>query len=53
VVVTTGLETVVPAQGAQMGQDVQRRITQVWKKSGDDWQLKLRHATVVVPPAPR
>lgn len=53
VVVTTGLETVVPAQGAQMGQDVQRRITHVWEKSGNGWQLKVRHATVVVPPAPR
>jgi uncharacterized protein (TIGR02246 family) len=52
-VVTTGLETVVPAQGAQAGQNVQRRITQVWEKSGNDWQLKLRHATVVTAPPVR
>jgi uncharacterized protein (TIGR02246 family) len=50
VVVTTGLETVVPAQGAQAGQNVQRRITHVWEKSGKDWKLKLRHATIVAPP---
>jgi uncharacterized protein (TIGR02246 family) len=50
VVVTTGLETVVPAQGAQAGQNVQRRITHVWEKSGKDWKLKLRHATIVTPP---
>jgi uncharacterized protein (TIGR02246 family) len=52
VVVTTGLETVVPAQGAQAGQNVQRRITHVWEKSGGEWQLKLRHATIVTLPAP-
>ncbi len=51
VVVTTGLETVVMGQGAQAGQTVQRRITQVWERSGSDWQLALRHATIVTPPA--
>ncbi len=50
VVVTTGLETVVPAQGAQAGQNVQRRITHVWEKAGNDWKLELRHATIVTPP---
>jgi uncharacterized protein (TIGR02246 family) len=50
VVVTTGLETVVPALGAQAGQNVQRRITQVWEKTGKDWQLKVRHATIVASP---
>jgi len=56
VVVTTGLETVVMGQGAQAGQagqTVQRRITQVWEQSGQDWRLVLRHATNVTPPAPR
>jgi uncharacterized protein (TIGR02246 family) len=52
VVVTTGLETVVMAQGAQAGQSVQRRITHVWEKSGNDWKLTLRHATIVAPPPP-
>jgi uncharacterized protein (TIGR02246 family) len=51
VVVTTGLETVVMGQGAQAGQTVQRRITQVWEQSGRDWRLALRHATNVAPPA--
>jgi ketosteroid isomerase-like protein len=49
-VVSTGIETVVPAQGAQAGQNVQRRITHVWERRGGEWQLVLRHATVVVPP---
>jgi uncharacterized protein (TIGR02246 family) len=50
VVVSTGLETVVPAQGAQAGQNVRRRITHVWEKRGGRWQLVLRHATVVAAP---
>jgi ketosteroid isomerase-like protein len=49
-VVTVGLETVVPAQGAQAGQTVQRRITHVWTRDGNDWRLMLRHATVVAAP---
>lgn len=51
-VVSTGLETVVPTGGAQAGQPVQRRITHLWEREGKDWRLALRHATVVVPPAP-
>lgn len=50
VVVTTGLETVVMGQGAQAGQTVQRRVTQVWERSGADWRLALRHATIVAAP---
>jgi len=49
VVVSTGLETVVPNTGAQAGQQVRRRITQVWKREGGDWRLALRHATIVTP----
>jgi uncharacterized protein (TIGR02246 family) len=49
VVVTTGLETVVPNAGAQAGQSVRRRTTQVWKLDGGQWRLALRHATIVVP----
>ena len=49
VVVTTGLETVVPNTGAQAGQNVRRRITQVWRREGSDWRLALRHATIVAP----
>jgi uncharacterized protein (TIGR02246 family) len=51
-VVTTGLETVVPARGATAGQNVQRRITHVWERGKPGqaaWQLALRHATVVTP----
>jgi len=57
VVVTTGLETVVigpvaqVGQAGQPGQTVQRRITHVWKRSGSDWRLALRHATIVAPAA--
>lgn len=47
VVVTTGLEVVVPNTGPQAGQIVRRRITQVWKREGRDWRLALRHATIV------
>jgi len=52
-VVTTGLEKVVPARGATAGQTVQRRITHVWERhagAGEQWQLVLRHATVVTSP---
>ena len=51
---STGMETVVMAQasqGAQAGQTVQRRVTQVWRRQDGDWRLALRQATNVVPPA--
>lgn len=47
VVVTTGLEIVVPNTGPHAGQIVRRRITHVWKRDGSDWRLALRHATIV------
>jgi uncharacterized protein (TIGR02246 family) len=50
VVVTTGLETVVPNTGPQAGQSVRRRITQVWRREGGQWRIELRHATIVTPP---
>ncbi len=49
VVVTIGLETVVPATGAQAGQQVRRRVTHVWQRQGGNWRLVLRQATVVTP----
>jgi uncharacterized protein (TIGR02246 family) len=49
VVVTIGLETVVPARGAQAGQQVKRRVTHVWQRQGAQWRLVLRQATVVTP----
>jgi uncharacterized protein (TIGR02246 family) len=49
VVVTIGLETVVPARGAQAGQPVRRRVTHVWQRQGRQWRLVLRQATVVTP----
>jgi uncharacterized protein (TIGR02246 family) len=49
VVVTIGLETVVPARGAQAGQPVRRRVTHVWQRQGGQWRLVLRQATVVTP----
>lgn len=48
VVVTTGTEDV---EFASNGQKQQRRVTQVWQQAGDSWQLVLRHATLVAPPA--
>lgn len=48
VVVTTGTENV---EYASNGQKQQRRITQVWERAGSGWQLRLRHATLVAPPA--
>ena len=50
VVVSTGLETVVPNTGAQAGQQVKRRITHVWERDGKTWRLALRHATIVTAP---
>jgi len=49
VVVTTGLEVVVPNTGPQAGQIVRRRISQVWRLDGRDWRLAYRHATIVTP----
>lgn len=50
VVVSVGTEDVTFAAGAQAGQHQQRRITQVWMRHGDGWQLVRRHATLVAPP---
>lgn len=50
VVVTVGMEEVVPTQGPQAGQTVQRRVTQVWKRDHGQWQLTLRHAMVIPKP---
>lgn len=46
-VVTVGLEKVVPNQGPQAGQTVQRRTTQVWHREGGAWRLRLRQANIV------
>lgn len=47
VVVTTGTEDV---EFTSTGQKQQRRVTQVWQRAGEGWQLVLRHATLVAPP---
>lgn len=46
-IVTIGLETVVMNSGPQAGQQVQRRITHVWHRQGNEWRLRVRHANVV------
>jgi hypothetical protein len=46
-VVATGTESV---EFAATGEPQQRRITQVWQRVGDGWQLVLRQATLVAPP---
>lgn len=47
VVVTVGMEDVVPNYGPNPGQVVHRRITQVWQYRQGRWQLTLRHAMIV------
>jgi uncharacterized protein (TIGR02246 family) len=47
VVVTIGREDVVPNQGAQAGQLVHRRVTQVWVRDHGTWRLSVRQAMVV------
>jgi ketosteroid isomerase-like protein len=50
VVVSIGMDTVVPNQGPQAGQTVLRRVTQVWQKQKGSWRLVLRHANVITSP---
>ena len=45
--VATGTESV---EYAEDGRPQQRRVTQVWRRNGADWQLILRQATLVNPP---
>jgi uncharacterized protein (TIGR02246 family) len=47
VIVTIGREDVVPNQGAQAGQIVHRRVTQVWVREKGTWRLSVRQAMVV------
>jgi uncharacterized protein (TIGR02246 family) len=49
VIVTFGREDVVPNQGAQAGQLVHRRVTQVWVRREGAWRLSVRHAMVIPP----
>jgi hypothetical protein len=50
VVVSLGMDTVVPNTGPQAGQTVLRRVTQVWQKQKGVWRLTLRHANVITAP---
>ena len=50
VVVSIGMDTVVPNTGAQAGQTVLRRVTQVWQKQKGVWRLTLRHANIITTP---
>lgn len=47
-VISVGTEEVVYG-GERAGQTQRRRITQVWERSGEDWKLAARHATLVAP----
>ena len=53
-VVSIGMDTVVPNQGAQVGQTVLRRVTQVWRRQSlagkPTWRLVLRHANLITSP---
>jgi hypothetical protein len=49
--VIMGLETVVPIEdapsaGLVAGQQVHRRLTNIWRKEGSTWRLYWRHANV-------
>ena len=50
VVVSIGMDTVVPNTGAQAGKTVLRRVTQVWKRDNGTWRLTLRHANIITVP---
>lgn len=50
VVLTSGVETVVPNTGGGARVTQQRRVTQVWKRAGGGWQLTFRHASLVAAP---
>ena len=50
VVVSIGMDTVVPNTGAQAGQTVLRRVTQVWEKQKGVWRLTLRQANIITTP---
>ena len=50
VVVSIGMDTVVPNTGAQAGQTVLRRVTQVWQKQKGVWRLTLRQANIITTP---
>lgn len=49
VVITSGTER-VEYGGERAGESQERRITQIWQRAGDSWQLGFRHATLVTPP---
>lgn len=50
VVVSIGMDTVVPNQGPQAGKTVLRRVTQVWQRQKGTWRLTLRQANIVTGP---
>jgi uncharacterized protein (TIGR02246 family) len=50
VVVSIGMDTVVPNTGPQAGKTVLRRVTQVWQKQKGMWRLTLRHANIITAP---
>lgn len=50
IVVSIGMDTVVPNTGAQAGKTLKRRVTQVWKRDNGVWQVTLRHANIVTAP---
>ena len=48
IAIVMGSETVVPkSDAANSAQAVQRRFTNIWKKSGMTWRMIARHANVV------
>ena len=50
IVVTVGMDTVVPNGGPQAGKTVYRRVTQVWQRQKGVWRLTLRQANIITTP---
>jgi ketosteroid isomerase-like protein len=51
VVVTLGSESLVPAAGTPgEGERMVRRFTHVWRRTGSQWRLPVRHAAFVPRP---
>jgi hypothetical protein len=48
IAIVMGSETVVPkGDPARSNQTVRRRFTNIWRKSGANWQIIARHANVI------
>jgi ketosteroid isomerase-like protein len=49
IAVSMGSEAIVQRRGPQAGQLINRRYTNVWRRTDGGWQLRFRHANVIPP----